>query len=270
MSQNVCALQFTKQFFFTTCCFAVVVPAILAIISMFATPCLSWIFKDRETEVRTYSSGISTFITHLMELDSDHVKAALQSMADISETMTLFQSLELTREERRERNKLFVSCVQELKVPNKAFIWMKKNIAHETCHKILQDHTYSGAWLETKADEFEDLLSSSKKAFGNLNFKKTCTICHSVRGCSCCQRYCGFCRNPRTITCNISCRTQESDSFDFYAITYRFALVLAYYLDLTKDTVLLMEMILVVQAGLVYSSGLGHFHPQLLGFLWPP
>ena len=132
---------------------------------------------------------------------------------------------------------------------------MKKNIAHETCKKILQDYEYSGTWLETKADEAEDLLNSSKRAFQNLSFKKSCTICQPVPGCSCCQRYCGFCQNPRTITCNISCRTQESGRFDFYTIAYSFARVLANYLDLTKDTALLMEMMLVVQAGLFLKFG---------------
>ena len=110
---------------------------ILAIISMFATPCLSWIFEDREVEARPYSSGTSTFIKHLIEHQSDNVKAAIQSVRNISETMTLFQGLELSREERREKNKLFVSCLQELKGSNKAFIWMKMNIAHETCNKII-------------------------------------------------------------------------------------------------------------------------------------
>ena len=259
MCQRTREFQITLQYLqldpVLTCSISVVVPAILAIISMFATPCLSWIFEDREVEARSFSSGTSTFIKHLIEHQSDNVKAVIQSVSNISETMTFFQGLELPREERREKNKLFVSCLQELKGSNKAFIWMKKNIAHETCNKILKDYEYSGTWLETKADEAEDLLNSSKRAFQNLRFKKTCTICQPLPGCSCCQRYCGFCQNPRTITCNISCRTQEGGRFDFYTIAHSFARVLANYLDLTKDTALLMEMMLVVQAGLFLKFG---------------
>ena len=236
---------------------SVLVPALLAIVSMFALPCLQWIFEDKDTERRSFSVGTVDIIKHLMNQEADNMKAALESMANISEAMTLLQNLELTREERRECNKLFVVCLQDWKGADKAFIWMKKNIAHETCKKIFEDHRHSGTWLETKLDEAEDCLNKSRKAFQALSFKKTCTLCQPVRGCSCCQRYCGFCRNPKTVTCDLCCCIQrcERSRFDFSALIHQFALVLATYLDLTKDVTLLMTVVSVIQVSLFFKFG---------------
>ena len=119
------------------------VPAFLAIISMFALPCLQWVFQDEDVDRNSYSTGTVNIIKHLMNHEPDDVKAALESMANISEAMTVLQNLELEREERRGCNKQFVACLQEWKGVDKAFIWMKKNIAHETCRKIIEDHQYS-------------------------------------------------------------------------------------------------------------------------------
>ena len=134
---------------------------------------------------------------------------------------------------------------------------MKKNIAHETCRKILEDHRHSGTWLEIKLDKAEDLLNNSRKAFQNLSFKKTCNMCQPVRGCTCCQRYCGFCRNPQTLTYDLCFCIQrcERSNINFAAFVHRFVLVLATYLDLTKDVTLLMTMVSVIQVSLFYQFG---------------
>ena len=129
---------------------------------------------------------------------------------------------------------------------------MKKSVALETCKKILDDHQHSGTWLENQLDQVEDLVNNSKTVFQNMSFKKTCTICKPFRGCSCCQRFCGFCRNPRSVTCDLCscCSRSEESSFNIFAMARRFALLAATYLDLTKDVTLLMTMVQIIQISL--------------------
>ena len=127
---------------------------------------------------------------------------------------------------------------------------MKKNIAYKTCKRILDDHHHSGTWQEIKLDEAEDWLNHSTKSLQDLSFKKPCTICQPIQGCcTCCQRYCGFCRNPKTVTCDLCCCIQRSERSrrDFSSLVRRFALFLVTYLDLTKDITLLVTMVSVIQ-----------------------
>ena len=74
---------------------SVLVPALLAIISMFALPCLQWIFEDKDLERRSYSMGTVDFVKHQVNQEIDNVKADLESMANISEALTILQNLEL-------------------------------------------------------------------------------------------------------------------------------------------------------------------------------
>ena len=64
----------------------------------------------------------------MMNQEADNVKVALESMANISEAMTLFQNLELAREERRECNKLIVACLQNFKMEQLFWQWSKFQI----------------------------------------------------------------------------------------------------------------------------------------------
>ena len=79
---------------------SVLVPTFLAIISMFALPCLQWVFQDEGVDRNSYSTKTVDIIKHLMNHEPDDVNAALESMANISEAMTLLQNLELEREEK--------------------------------------------------------------------------------------------------------------------------------------------------------------------------
>ena len=169
-------------------------PIFLAIISMFALPCLQWIFDAEETADVSYSTGTCHVIKHLMNHSLYDLTAALESSPNISEAMTLLQNLELPREKRRECNKVFVACLQSWKGPDKTFVWMKRNIAHETCKTILEDHQNSGTWREIQIDKVEDWLKESQQKFQNFSFKKSCSSCRPIQGCSCCKKYCGVCK----------------------------------------------------------------------------
>ena len=46
---------------------------------------------------------------------------------------------------RRIVNKTFIECLTDIKGSHPAtLVWLKKNIDHATCHKILSDHKYTG------------------------------------------------------------------------------------------------------------------------------
>ena len=228
-----------------------IVPIFLAIISMFALPCLQWIFDAEETADVSYSTATCHVIKHLMNHSLYDLTAALESSPNISEAMTLLQNLELPREKRRECNKVFVACLQSWKGPDKTFVWMKRNIAHETCKTIFEDHQNSGTWREIQIDMVEDWLKESQQKFQNFSFKKSCSSCRPIQGCSCCKRYCGVCKERR-VTCSLKCDTSGHNLFPG---AYRFALILATYLDLTKDMILLVTILSVIQFSLFFEFG---------------
>ena len=145
------------------------------LVSAFAASLLKLCFgSGKEVPLPT---GTTTILNTLVKGSPAEVKKVI-SRQGIKAAITQLQKLELPREERRRRNRLFVRCLALRQA--EAFIKLKKFPNKETAQQIVDDFTHSPTSLIGKLkDKAEDLKKKAKKKYDDW----TCTC---STGNSCC------------------------------------------------------------------------------------
>ena len=115
---------------------------------------------------------------------------------------------------RRETNKHFIKCLTEVKMGGpQAFVWLKKHVDYETCEIMISDLNYTGNLFQVMADELSAFRDTIKNAF--------------------------------KMKCN-------SVLLTFMTFIYKtlktFGIVAAIYIDLTFDSILLYNIMVVLGA----------------------
>ena len=148
----------------------------------------------------------------------------------IKASVTQMQYLELSREDRRSRNRFLVRCLGNRKI--KAFINLKKNFNQEIAVKIIEDFSYSPSCVNNLKDALEDLRGEIKD-----KYDATSCTCTSVFDC------CGHSRiEHTTFCCNIGAKP-TTDSF--LTRTFRLLKATASSVDFIKDLILTVSLIIL-------------------------
>ena len=83
----------------------------------------------------------------------------------ISPALSVVQAIQ-SRDDRRNTNKRFVRRLKKKYGAKPGMIWLKHHATNHTSKGLLDDYRHSGKWLQTKADQFEDVAASCGVLFG--------------------------------------------------------------------------------------------------------
>ena len=136
--------------------FSVAVLVTLVLVSFIAGPVLELCFgSGREL---SSSSGVNDILKTLVKGTTDEVKQVI-SRQGVKASITQLQKLELPREVRRTRNRIFVRCLADGQA--KAFTKLKKFPNKEAVQQVLDDHSHSAFSCKGKLqDSAQDLKDS--------------------------------------------------------------------------------------------------------------
>ena len=203
----------------------------LAVVSVSCPPLLSRVFGSKNYSRSSSSSrDVTTIIKTLIEGSTNDVKAAVLS-PNFYLCVTQMQHLDLPRDVRRGRNKQLVFCLGESQTT--AFIVMKERMNMETAQLIIQDFRNSNTKLEKLADSVEDLKTLIKKRYDEAK----CVVTFK-------DLSCGHFNTERTCMRCTEGPKQTSDGLGAFLTT--FGKVLLSYLDVTKDTALVIKLITLI------------------------
>ena len=83
-------------------------------------------------------------------IDDEHIK----------ESLLLLQNLNISRDHRRQHNKMFIDSLIFAKgSKSAAFLWMKENLYQETCGPMLDDSDFSGSCLQIMVGWIKDVMA---------------------------------------------------------------------------------------------------------------
>ena len=83
-------------------------------------------------------------------IDDEHIK----------ESLLLLQNLNISRDHRRQHNKMFIDSLIFAKgSKSAAFLWMKENLYQETCGLMLDDFDFSGSCLQIMVGWIKDVMA---------------------------------------------------------------------------------------------------------------
>ena len=126
--------------------------------------------------------GSNTTLKTLVEGSAAEVKKVI-SRQGVKASITQLQKLELPRETRRRRNRMFIRCLADSQA--KAFAELKKFPNKETAQQLIEDFTHSpNSTVGQLKDTTEDLKDSLKRKYHAMS-------CTCSRGEGCCGR-CSF------------------------------------------------------------------------------
>ena len=137
---------------------------VLLIISLGSSPVLKRIFhgKTLETDDDEYSSKNLEILTG----SNRELISTIINDEHIRESLLLLQSLDITKDQRRKHNKMFIDSLAFIKgSKTEAFLWMKENLYQETCGLMLDDFDFSGTWLQITKNWFKDVIEHHCKCF---------------------------------------------------------------------------------------------------------
>ena len=171
-------------------------------------------------------SGSNTTLKTLVESSAAEVKRVI-SRHGVKASITQLQHLELPREMRRRRNRMFIHCLADRQT--KALNKLKKFPNKETVQQLIDDFTHSPSSSMGKLkDTTEDLKDSLKRKYHAMS----CT-CSTGNGC------CGHCRYERQC-----CKPGPQPTEDRLGSRLsRMRKMVVPYVDLVKDTFLVVFMI---------------------------
>lgn len=109
-------------------------------------------FSSKNLEILTGSNRelVSTLI------NDEHIK----------ESLVLLQNLDISREQRRKHNKMFIDSLAFVKGgKNAAFLWMKEHLYQETCALMLEDFDFTGSWLQSVVIWLKDIIAKLCSCF---------------------------------------------------------------------------------------------------------
>ena len=201
----------------------------LTAVSVSCPPLLSRVFGGKRNISRIDDSTNSTLKT-LVKGSVEEVKATVES-PNFSLSVTQMQHLDLPRDVRRGRNKLLVFCLGESQAT--AFIILKEKMNMSTAQKVIQDYKHSNSSVERLADSVEDLKYRLKQRYHDAK----CVVTYKDLSCGCynTERACLQCtKGPKP----------TSDGFG--ASLFRFGKVVLSYLDVTKDSALVIKLITLI------------------------
>ena len=169
------------------------------------------------------------------------------SRQGVKASITQLQKLELPREVRRRRNRMFVRCLADTQA--KAFTRLKGFPNKETASQIMEDFTHSTSSCMGKLkDTTEDLKDSMKKKYHAMS----CT-CSTGQGC------CGRCRYQ--VQC---CKPGPQPTTDGLGSKIcRMLKMVATYVDLVRDIFL---VVFIIHLGL-FSAGVTLFQDVVIWIL---
>ena len=196
--------------------------AAFVLVSTFAASMLKTCFgtgKDVPTPL-----GSSTVLKTLVGGSAAEVKKVI-SRKGIKASITQLQKLELPREVRRRRNRIFVRCLADSQA--KAFTKLKGFPNKETCQQIMDDFTHSPSCMGKLKDTIENQKDAMKKKY------HACTCTLDIRGIN------GHCRYEQQC-----CKPGPQPTTDgLGSIFSRIRKMVASYVDLVRDIILVVFII---------------------------
>ena len=171
------------------------------------------------------SSGSCLIIKTLVEGSIDDIKKVVLSPG-FALAVTQMQHLDLSREVRRSRNRQLIFCLGNSQ--SEAFATLKNMMNVETARQIIQDFEHSNTKMNRLADIIEDLRTPLKK------------ICDEAK----CFVTCGVYNWKQTFTC--CAETTQLASVGILPFLASFGSVVLSYLDVTKDTALVIKLISLI------------------------
>ena len=204
-----------------------VVLVALAVVTVSCPPLLSRAFSCKRLLSNIDDSSINLLKT-LVDGSLEEVKTAVQGRK-FSVSVTQMQHLDLPRKVRRGRNKLLVFCLGESQAT--AFVILKERMSISTAQKIIQDFKHSNSRWEKLIDSVEDLKNCLKQKYHDAK----CVVTYKDLSCGCfnTQKACFQC-----------IETPTTDGLG--ASLLRFGKVVLSYIDVTKDSALVIKLITLI------------------------
>ena len=163
-----------------------------------------------------------------------------KKMETLGFTLHYIQNMDITREDRRKWNKAFMDNLTAAKgTKAKAVNWVKKNCKHNAdTKKILDDMEYSATCLQKLGDWNEDLKKTA------ISCLKTCWQFTKTNLCKCCN--------------------STNSRFNLFHVLKTFFVVAFSYIDLIKDTAVLVTLLKVFSIWSLLSN-FTSFTSQIIG-----
>ena len=198
-------------------------------VSVSCPPLLSRVFGGKRN-ISSIDDSTNNILKTLVKGSVEEVEATVES-PNFSLSVTQMQHLDLPRDVRRGRNKLLVFCLGESQAT--AFIILKEKMSMSTAQEVIQDYKHSNSRVERLADSVEDLKNRLKQRYHDAK----CVVTYKDLSCGCynTERACLQCtKGPKP----------TSDGLG--ASLFRFGKVVLSYLDVTKDSALVIKLITLI------------------------
>ena len=137
---------------------------VLLTISLGSSPVLKKIF-DREF-LETDDERFSSRNLEILTGSNRQLVSTIINDEHIKESLVLLQNLDISREQRRNHNKMFIDCLAFVKgSKSAAFLWMKEHLYQETCELMLDDFDFTGSCLQTTVIWLKDIIAQLCSCF---------------------------------------------------------------------------------------------------------